>query len=257
MTTMKYLGALGLLLAACGGQANTGSSGSGVDQAPLKKAAAEAVANGSATSDACAANGWYGDKVCDSFCQDKDSDCVSHEDTATVCAEFIEASDGTCSRPSDDPCLFQDPDCEQVVHPTPGKPPTSGPGTVCAEYIEEPDGKCSRPATDPCIGQDPDCTNGSGGGGVACPAIVEQPDGKCSLPDTDPCQSIDPDCVHSHPITVCPTIVEAPDGVCSLAADDPCPSVDPDCIATADGSAGASSDSSSGSNVIPPPCCKK
>ncbi len=252
MTKMKYLGALGLLLAACGGQASTGASSA--DQAPLKKAAAEAAANGTASSDACAANGWYGDKVCDTFCPDQDTDCVAHTTVPVVCAEFVEVSDGKCSRESDDPCLFQDPDC---VHPTPGNP-SSGPGTVCATYIEAPDGKCSRPATDPCISQDPDCTNGSGGGGVACPAIEEQPDGKCSRPDTDPCQSIDPDCVvHSHP--VCPTILEAPDGVCSEAPDAPCP-IDPDCDVTVDGSAGATgggSDSSGGSNVIPPPCCKK
>jgi hypothetical protein len=28
-----------------------------------------------------------------------------------VCALFIEQSDGVCSRPADDPCKAQDPDC--------------------------------------------------------------------------------------------------------------------------------------------------
>jgi hypothetical protein len=135
MTSMKYLGALGLLLAACGGQASSGPAAS-TDQVPLKKAAAEAAADGTAPSDPCAANGWYGDKVCDTFCQDKDTDCVAHAATPVVCAEFVESSDGKCSRAPDDACLFQDPDCAQSSPPT----PTNGTGQACAAYIELSDG---------------------------------------------------------------------------------------------------------------------
>jgi hypothetical protein len=189
MTKMKCLGALGLMLAACGGQAESDGGTTKPDQSALKKAAAESVANGTATSDPCAANGWYGDNVCDTFCQDKDTDCVPKAATPTVCAEFIEAPNGICSRKADDPCIFQDPDCNQATppHPTPG-----GPGSVvCAEFSEAPDGVCSRPSNDPCQFQDPDCRHSV----AICPTIEEEPDGKCSLPASDPCQGIDPDCV--------------------------------------------------------------
>src|SRR5882724_5061018 len=132
MMKMKYLGALGLMLAACGGQAASDGGTTKPDQSALKKAAAEAVGNGTAPSDLCAANGWYGDNVCDTFCQDKDTDCAPKGVTATFCAEFIEAPNGVCSRKADDPCIFQDPDCGQATppHPTPG--PIQGP-VVCAE----------------------------------------------------------------------------------------------------------------------------
>jgi hypothetical protein len=38
--------------------------------------------------------------------------CVSKDKCAPVaCLTYIEASDGTCSRPANDPCRGQDPDC--------------------------------------------------------------------------------------------------------------------------------------------------
>jgi hypothetical protein len=61
-----------------------------------------------------------------------------------ACTLIEEASDGVCSRPIDDPCKSQDPDCSTEP-------------AVCALFIEAPDGLCSRFTNDPCIGQDPDC----------------------------------------------------------------------------------------------------
>jgi hypothetical protein len=245
MTKMKYLGALGLLLAGCGGQAAEAGGTSKQEQSALKKLAAESVAAGTATGDACATNGWYGDSVCDSFCADKDTDCVvTAPESATVCAEFEQVADGKCSRPPSDPCIFQDPDCGQATPPSPGG------GVACAAISEAPDGKCSRPVSDACRWQDPDCVPA-----VACPAIAGIPDGVCSLPYTDPCRGIDPDCIVStspapggpggsggsgaggadgggsdpNPGVACAEYVMSSDGVCSLPPDDPCLFHDPDC----------------------------
>src|SRR4051794_28892775 len=108
----KYLVALALALGACGGK-QTGGETSGGDTLALKKAAAEAaskpVSSGESApqpaDDVCAKQGWYGDGVCDSFCSKNDSDCVPNGGS-TVCAEFLELEDGTCSRPENDPCRF-------------------------------------------------------------------------------------------------------------------------------------------------------
>jgi hypothetical protein len=243
MTKMKYLGALGLVLAACGGRAATDGADPKLDQAALKKAAAESVANGTATSDPCAVNGWYGDKVCDTFCEDQDTDCVPKGGTATVCAAFIEAPNGVCSRKADDPCIFQDPDCGQATPPHPTTGPDPG-GVVCAEFSEAPDGICSRPDSDPCQFQDPDCRHSV----PACPDIVEAPDGKCSLPASDPCQSIDPDCVV---VTTGPNSGAGGDNGADSAGSPPHPTSGPSDI----GSAGADS-SSSNAGMYTPPCCK-
>jgi len=245
MNKVYGLSVLALLVAACGGTTRTGG-GAAASQAELKKAAAEQVANGTASGDVCAQHGWYGDKVCDTFCTDKDTDCVPSTGP-TVCAEFIEQGDGVCSRKADDPCRFQDPDCNASTPPNAG----GGDPVVCAAYIEAPDGVCSRPATDPCRGQDPDCVISTPptGGPVVCPAYLEVPDGKCSRPATDPCRSEDPDCVDqggtggsggAHAIgsfnvlrtgdaVACAEYIEAPDGVCSLPPNDPCLFHDPDC----------------------------
>ncbi len=235
----KYLCALALVMAACSGK-EVSSPSSGEDTLALKKAAAEAAsqetANGPTPSheDVCAAHAWYGDGVCDTFCTQNDSDCVLGGDS-TVCAEFIEQADGTCSRPENDPCRFQDADCAGQT------PPSSGDGgTVCATISEVSDGVCKRSDTDPCRFQDPDCQQGGGsdgnpgtggsgaggsnGGGIACPAIAMVPNGKCELPASDPCRSIDPDCV-----VACATFVEQSDGECKRDPYDPCIFQDPDC----------------------------
>jgi hypothetical protein len=71
--------------------------------------------------------------------------CVPKEQCEPIiCLTYIEKSDGVCSRPANDPCRSQDPDCT----PDP---------VVCAQYIEASDNVCSRPADDPCLFQDPDC----------------------------------------------------------------------------------------------------
>jgi hypothetical protein len=244
MTKMKYLGALGLMLAACGGQAASDGGTSKPDQSALKKAAAESVANGTASGDPCAINSWYGDEVCDTFCQDQDSDCIPKGETATVCAEFIEAPNGICSRKEDDPCIFQDPDCANSNPPSPGlvPVPTPEPGPiVCATISETPDGTCNRPASDPCRWQDPDCVPA-----IACPAIAEAPDGKCSLPASDPCRGIDPDCVGDNEPT--------PGNGAGSEPNPGGPSNPPDPGGSGSGSAGASGSSTPGMET--PPCCK-
>ncbi|HEY3252436.1 MAG TPA: hypothetical protein VGJ91_00755 [Polyangiaceae bacterium] len=233
--TKKYLLALALALAGCGGK-QTGSDPGASDTLALKKAAAEAatkqVSGGASTppasEDVCAKHSWYGDGVCDSFCAKNDSDCVQNG-TSTVCAEFIELEDGTCSRPETDPCRFQDPDCAGETPPSAG----SGGGVACALISEVSDGVCKRPDTDACRFQDPDCqpptgggSSGSSGTGVACPAIAEIANGKCERPADDPCRSIDPDCV-----VACAEYIEQSDGVCKRDAFDPCIFQDPDCKA--------------------------
>ena len=219
----KFLCALVLFAAACSGtQTKTGGVQTS-DTLALKKAAAEAAKTSAhPSSDPCAVHSWYGDGVCDTFCAQADSDCVS-DGTGTVCAAFSEVEDGTCSRPESDLCRFQDPDCR--VPSTGG-----GDGVACAAYIEQGDGVCKRAVDDPCRGQDPDCgTNGGGSAGSsndgpACIAIGEEPNGKCERPATDPCRSTDPDCV-----VACAQYIEAPDGVCKREPNDPCKSQDPDC----------------------------
>jgi len=81
--------------------------------------------------------------------------------TGVACALYIEISDGVCSRPANDPCKAQDPDC--VAGSVPGCGPGPTEPVVCALFIEQSDGVCSRPANDPCKAQDPDCQiDGSG-----------------------------------------------------------------------------------------------
>ena len=247
-TRMRYLCAVALLLAACSGKQLDGSSTS-EDTVALKKAAAEAASQESTpatpSQDQCAAHSWYGDGVCDSFCPQHDSDCVSDGGgEPTVCAQFVEVADGKCSRADGDPCRFQDPDCDVQT------PPSTGDGGVaCAALSEVSDGVCKRPDSDPCRFQDPDCATGGGsdgnpgsggsssggggngssgapGGGVACPAIAEVSNGKCDRPASDPCRSIDPDCT-----VACAEYIEQPDGVCKRDPNDPCLFQDPDCKA--------------------------
>jgi hypothetical protein len=110
-------------------------------------------------------------------------DCVDPAECAPVaCLAYIEESDGACSRPENDPCKGQDPDC------------TDG-GVACDAYVEESDGMCSRAKDDPCMFQDPDCGEG---GGVVCAAYVEESDGVCKRSETDPCRSQDPDCISAY-----------------------------------------------------------
>jgi len=153
------------------------------------------------------------DGVCsrpaDDPCKAQDPDC---SEEPAVCALFIEESDGACSRSPDDPCKAQDPDCSEEP-------------AVCALFIEESDGVCSRSPDDPCKAQDPDCSEEP----VACLLFIEAPDGVCSRPADDPCKAQDPECTTAGP-TACAAFIEAPDGVCSRPANDPCKGQDPECV---------------------------
>jgi hypothetical protein len=141
-----------------------------VDGELTKGEAAQALAEGEDLGDVCAEMAWYGDGECDSWCASPDSDCDGDD---VACAEFVMEPDGVCSRPADDPCLFQDPDCGAVA---------------CPAIAMEPDGVCSLPPDDPCQMIDPDC------GTVACAEYIEEADGVCSRPADDPCLFQDPDC---------------------------------------------------------------
>ncbi len=258
---MKRSSCLLALLLVVGCSGSTDGPTDTTSDAALKKDAADRVAAGQLSDDPCAANGWYGDSVCDSFCFDADTDCQGSGEPV-YCAEFIEVEDGQCGRPDSDPCRFQDPDCNVSA-------PDDPDGTVvCALYVEIEDGECSRPDSDPCRFQDPDCASDPGGhdcdtskvtcqtfaevtcpdgqvptfvdgcygpcvdknecAPVACLAYVEVSDGTCSRADNDPCKSQDPDCDDGGG-TVCAAYIEESDGTCSRSADDACIFQDPDC----------------------------
>ncbi len=232
----KYLTSLVLLVVACSGGQTAGGDG-GQTQAQLKKAAADAKANGAATSDACLAHGWYGDGECDRFCQDIDSvDCTpSSGGDGVHCAEFVEIANGFCSRIAGDPCIAQDPDCA-AGDPLPTEPP--GDPLICPAIALLPDGVCAGyDPKDPCtFYADPDCAaidplpaeppggTPSDPGTPACKVAPEPADGVCSKEPSDPCVAADPDCV-----VACAAYIELPDGNCKRAPTDPCIFQDPDC----------------------------
>ncbi|MFZ5895413.1 MAG: hypothetical protein ACOY0T_30435 [Myxococcota bacterium] len=211
-----------LLVIGCSGAVDTSSS-----TVKQKLEAADARSRGLVSEDACAKHGWYGDGVCDSFCVREDGDCVAQpaRGEPIVCAQFIEAKDGVCRRAANDPCRFQDPDCNATT-------PAPGPhdGEVCAAYIEVSDGVCRRPEKDPCRSQDPDCSNSGTGGNSGSGGTSSGSGGKPSVSGGAPSQS------GGSSGTVCAAYIEQPDGVCKRPADDPCRSQDPDCVT---GSGGA------------------
>ena len=235
MKTKFLTGLVFLAAVACsGGQTTRGDEPGGQSVTELKKAAAEAAANGSAQGDVCGTKGWYGDGECDTFCQDADAvDCVP-DPGGVHCAEFIEQPNGYCSRTPSDPCISQDPDCKG----TPDDP------IVCTLISELPDGVCKAdPTIDLCaFYQDPDCQGATDPGTpddpIICPAIAELPDGACQAdPTTNPCGYYqDPDCsmgggVPSDPGTpICKAVPENADGTCSREPSDPCLALDPDCV---------------------------
>ena len=223
MKTM-YLTSLVMVLmtAACSGGHTQGGDDPGQGQNELKRIAAQASADGSAEGDLCGQNRWYGDGVCDTFCQDADTADCGVGCGGVVCALFIEESNGYCSRRDDDPCISQDPDCAGSVQPDPAPYPGDDP-VACAAIAEISDGVCKRDPADPCRFQDPDCVpdgtepseppgmgGGSepgdpgGGGGsepsdpgvppIACAEYIELSDGVCKRDPADPCIFQDPDC---------------------------------------------------------------
>jgi hypothetical protein len=224
-------------------------------EALSKVDAASALNAGTLTYDACARYGWYDDDVCDTFCTQTDTDCSS-DGGPVMCAQFIEESDAKCSRKGDDPCRFQDPDCN--VSAPPNDP---GDDTVCALFVSLPDGVCSRAADDPCRRQDLDC-----GARICWNVRPDTPDGDCRLEcyDSDPdckvkplptddncesfvpfgldgvcnfpeghqCRSYDDDCTDGGDGIVCAAYIEETNGICSRPSVDPCRHQDPDCTNT-------------------------
>jgi hypothetical protein len=126
-----------------------------------------------------------GDSCNSCNCNDGTLACTRALCEPEVCAAFIEAPDGVCSRFPLDPCISQDPDCSPGAasceaggqsFPSGSEVPSGdscnscscNDGTVactlalcapmaCAAFIEAPDGSCARFPLDPCIAQDPDC----------------------------------------------------------------------------------------------------
>jgi hypothetical protein len=118
-------------------------------------------------------------------CYDGTVICTELACEPVFCAEFVEESDGLCSRFLLDPCISQDPDCgtgagacEVAGQRFPNGSDIPAGDTcnrcscsegavictdaacepvVCAEFVEEVDGVCSRFPLDPCTFQDPDC----------------------------------------------------------------------------------------------------
>src|SRR5688572_24819885 len=125
--------ALFVLVAGCSG-ATTNDDDTTEGELERKRIAAEQAAAGTSSGDACAQNGWYGDEVCDSFCVETDTDCVMPDpgggggSDPVVCAAFLETENGVCSRPDDDPCRMQDPDCNDE--------PIGDDPVVCAAIAE-------------------------------------------------------------------------------------------------------------------------
>lgn len=249
----KYLTSLLFLVVACSGGQTTGGGSGGESQTQLKKAAADAKANGSATGDACAEHGWYGDGECDGFCKDVDSvDCTPPAGGGEVeCALILENPDGYCNPKR--LCIGQDPDCANGG-PTPIQPP--GDPLICPAIALEANGVCDEDFyTEPCLFlADPDCAGvdplppdgagGTGGGSTpsdpggtggstpsdpgtpSCKIAPEPADGVCSRAPNDPCVAADPDCL---PGSVCAAYIEQSDGECKRESTDPCIFQDPDC----------------------------
>jgi hypothetical protein len=194
-------------------------------------------------------------------CNDGSIACTEIGCEPVVCALFVEESDGVCSRFPLDPCISQDPDCNQggasceVAGQTfaNGEAVPSGDTcntcgcndggvvctdaacepVVCALFLEESDGVCSRFPLDPCKSQDPDCVDPDAGscvaGGQTFPNGSEVPSGdscnSCGCTDG----SVSCTLALCEPV-FCALFVEESDGVCSRFPLDPCISQDPDCL---------------------------
>jgi hypothetical protein len=227
-----FLTGLMLMVVACSGGQTSGGEGKGEKQAELKRRAANS--QGSSSSDVCAENDWYGDAVCDAFCQDRDVDCTLDDD-AVICLTYIEQPNGTCDRAPGEPCIQQDPDCVGTIEPTPPDP------IACTAIVRLADGVCEPDPNDPCIAyQDEDCWKNEGGCGTPeplpepepspgpddCKVRPEAADGVCNDDPDDPCGTTDPDC-----FVVCAAYIEEANGVCGRDPKDPCKYQDPDCNA--------------------------
>jgi hypothetical protein len=86
-------------------------------------------------------------------CGFDDEDCANvYACKGAGCAEYIEESDGKCTRELSDCCRTQDPDCSSVGG---SSVPFSCGNIACA--AEAPDGICRRTPDDCCWRADPDC----------------------------------------------------------------------------------------------------
>jgi hypothetical protein len=164
-------------------------------------------------ADPCAANAWYGDGTCDSWCPNADQkDCTVAADAGIACAEFWSPADGKCDWSN--PCSpMQDEDCVKG----------SDAGVVCTLIYRLPDGVCDT--SDPCSKlQDADCQKGSDAG-VVCTLAYSLPDGVCDT--SDPCSKLqDADCQDTPP-ALCPAIVYEQNGKCEAPSG--CEQLDADC----------------------------
>ncbi len=190
----------------------------------------------------CAADIYYPQPERDGECVEDNDPCTPVDPDCVACAEYVEPSDGMCSRDPNDPCIFQDPDCNAQCLIAPEPQPSDGvceqdmdPCTpadpdcyACAFFAPPPpeDGVCNGDPNDPCSYQyDPDCN-------VICTDHVEPSDGQCTRFEKDPCISQDPDC-----FTVDCTLVDpnpTPDMMCGFPLDASCRMADPDCAVDTD-----------------------
>lgn len=156
--------------------------------------------------DICAKSGWYGDGVCDDFCDNPDPDCAP---TTPICEQFIGTSP-VCPAGTVEVGSCPDGACEQVF----------GTGDRCAEHIDcfnipdfcpqTPGTRAQCPAgteqVSSCVGGSEDCTLelGTGDrcgefvlcepstapGDVLCPQVVGDapacPAGAIEVPDCPP-----------------------------------------------------------------------
>jgi hypothetical protein len=136
-------------------------------------------------------------------CYDGDVVCTELECEPDGCDLYLEQADGVCSRPADDPCITQDPDCTDTT-PEPEPEPEPEPvvcdvaGQSFLEGTEVPSGDSCN--TCGCDAGEVICTE-IACDPVFCAEFVEEPDGVCARFPLDPCSFQDPDCAAAPPST--------------------------------------------------------
>lgn len=104
----------------------------------ITKAEARASAGKGDHVDWCAVLDWYGDGICDDFCQNPDPDCV--DDTCTsdadcdggYCEHYASCLSTDCPPPPPPQCVTADCDDGSKLHPLCDIPPTCEDGEVAA-----------------------------------------------------------------------------------------------------------------------------
>jgi hypothetical protein len=136
-------------------------------------------------------------------CYDGNVVCTELDCEPKGCDLYLELPDGVCSRPANDPCISQDPDCtgsEPDPEPEPEPEPEPDPEEVVCTAAGQgfPDG-AEVPSGDSC--NTCSCDAGSvicteiACDPVFCAEFVEDPDGICARFPLDPCGFQDPDCM--------------------------------------------------------------